>query len=101
MGNVSCLVVAATGAVLCACATGPIETQYHTTGVRFEEWTEIRAAIRNTTSSPVTGCSRPVGSPGRGPVTVWTQDGKTYSASKANGRWQFQEVFIVGLQPAI
>jgi hypothetical protein len=101
MVHVASIVVAMTAALLCACATGPIETQYHTTGVRFEEWTEIRAAIRKVTSSPVTGCSRPVDSPGRGAVTVWTQSGKTYLASKTNGKWNFREVFIVGYQPAI
>ena len=101
MVHVLRLVIAATAALLCACTSGPIETQYHTTGVRLEEWTQIRAAIRKVTSSPVTACSRPVDSPGRGPVTVWTQDRRTYLGSKLNGRWQFQEVFVVGLQPAI
>src|SRR4029077_13403197 len=99
MVNVARILFAATAAFLCACAIGPIESQYHTTGVRFEEWTQIRAAIGKVTSSPVTGCSRDVDSPGRGPVTVWTQDRKTYLASKVNGKWQFQEVFIVGYQP--
>jgi putative N-acetylmannosamine-6-phosphate epimerase len=87
--------VATIAALLCACAGGPLETQYGKTGVRAEEWTEIRAAIRKVTTSPVIGCSRPVDSPGRGPVTVWTQDKKSYRASKINGKWHFDEVFVI------
>ena len=101
MAHLARTVFAATAVLLSACASAPIETQYSLTGVRFEEWTEIRAAIRKVTSSPVTGCSRDKDSPGRGPVTVWTQDRKTYLASKINGKWQFREIFIVGYQPAI
>ena len=91
----SVLIVAATGALLFACASGPLEAQYGKTGVRLEEWTDIRAAIRKVTSSPVIGCSRPIDSPGRGPVTVWTQDQKSYRASKINGKWHFEEVFVI------
>ena len=89
------IVAAAIAALLYGCATGPIKTQYGKTGVRFEEWTEIQAAIRKVTSSPVIGCSRPIDSPGRGPVTVWTQDKKSYRASKINGKWHFEEVFVI------
>jgi hypothetical protein len=89
------ILVAAIAALLCACASGPLETQYGKTGVRLEEWTEIRAAIRKVTSSPVIGCGRPIGSPGRGPVTVWTQDKKSYRAAKINGKWHFDEVFVI------
>jgi hypothetical protein len=89
------IVATATAALLYGCATGPIETQYGKTGVRLEEWTEIRAAIRKVTLSPVIGCSRPIDSPGRGPITVCTQDKKSYRASKINGKWHFDEVFVM------
>ena len=89
------MVLAATAGLLCACASGPLETQYGKTGVRLEEWTEIRAAIRKVTLSPVICCSRDVESPGRGPVTVWTQDGKTYLASKIHGKWHLEPVVVV------
>jgi hypothetical protein len=95
MVRVTLVMVAAGTALLTACATGPLETQYGKTGVRLEEWTEIRAAIRKVTSSPVIGCSRPIDSPGRGPITVWTQDKKSYRASKINGKWRFEEVFVI------
>jgi hypothetical protein len=95
MVHVARTVVVAVAALVCACASGPLETQYGKTGVRLEEWTEIRAAIRKVTSPPVIGCSRPIDSPGRGPVTVWTQDGKSYRASKINGKWRFEEVFVI------
>jgi hypothetical protein len=95
MVHVASIAIAAAAALLCACASGPLETQYGKTGVRLEEWTEIRAAIRKVTLSPVIGCSRPIDSPGRGPVTVWTQDRKSYRASKINGKWRFEEVFVI------
>ena len=95
MTRLARIAIAATAAVLCGCASGPIETQYGKTGVRLEEWTEIRVAIRKVTSSPVIGCSRDIESPGRGPVTVWTQDGKSYRDSKVNGKWKFEQVIVL------
>jgi hypothetical protein len=83
-------------AVLSSCApTGPIETQYRKTGVRAEEWAEIRADIRKITPSPVISCSRDVDSPGRGPVTVFTADHKSYTATKVGRSWHFEQVVIL------
>ena len=89
------IVATATAVLLYGCATGPIDTQYGKTGVRLEEWTEIRTAIRKVTLSPVIGCSRAIDSPGRGPITVWTQNKKSYRASKINNKWHFEEVFVI------
>jgi len=58
-------------------------------GPRFEQ------PYEKVTSSPVIGCSRDIESPGRGPVTVWTQDGKSYRASKVNGKWKFEQVIVL------
>jgi hypothetical protein len=78
--------------MLAAC--GSIEDQYWSTGVRREEWAEIRSAIRAITPSPVTSCSR---SPDdrSGQVLVWTADHKSYEAQKINGSWHFKEVVII------
>jgi len=95
MVHVARIIIAVVAAALCGCSTGPPDTQYGKTGVRLEECTEIRAAIQKVTSSPVIGCSRPIDSPGRGPVTVSTQDGKSYRASKINSKWHFDEVFVI------
>ena len=82
-------------ALLCACASGPIETQYWKTLVRPEEWAEIRLAIRKVTPSPVTLCSRDIDSRGQGEVTVWTDDDKTYEARKVGETWYFREVLLI------
>jgi uncharacterized lipoprotein YmbA len=84
---------------LSACAAQPIENQYSRTGVRAEEWAEIRVAIRSITSSPVTYCSRvPEPKPAYqlDEITVSTADGKNYSARKYRGKWHFHEVIVVG-----
>ncbi len=89
------MIAAAAAVTLCSCAGGPIERQSWKTGVRLAEWTEIRAAIRETTSSPVTFCARRYGSGGSGDITVTTADGKSYRAHKAGARWHFEEVVIM------
>jgi hypothetical protein len=84
---------------LCDCAVQPIENQYGRTGVRPEEWAEIRVAIHSITSSPVTYCSRvPEPKPAYqlDEITVDTADGKHYWARKIRGKWQFHEVIVVG-----
>ena len=89
------LMILACVALLCACASGPIETQYWKTLVRPEEWAEIRLAIRRVTPSPVTLCSRDIDSRGHGEITVWTEDNKTYKARKVRGTWYFEDVLLI------
>src|ERR1700730_16699641 len=79
-------------AVLCACGT--LEERYWQTGVRPEEWAEMRTAIRRVTSSPVTFCSRSPHDPSVA-VLVWTADNHSYEARKVRGKWQFTEGVIV------
>jgi hypothetical protein len=93
------LVAIVTAFCLCDCAVQPIEDQYGRTGVRREEWAEIRVMIRSITSSPVTYCSRvpdPKPAYQLDEITVSTADGKNYSARKYRGKWHFHEVVVVG-----
>ena len=93
MGSVSrILACLAAFEVLCACGT--LEERYWQTGVRPEEWAEIKTAIRSITSSPVTFCSRSPHDPCVA-VLVWTADNHSYEARKVRGKWQFTEVVIV------
>ena len=64
--------------------------------VQPEEIAEIKVAIRKVTRSPVTFCTRPIDSAGRGPIIVWTADKKTYNAQKFRGKWYIHEVILVG-----
>src|SRR3954469_3419343 len=63
--------------------------------VRPEEIAKIKVAIRKTTRSPVMYCIRGFESEGRGEITVTTQDGKSYLASKWRGKWYFHEVVVM------
>jgi hypothetical protein len=63
--------------------------------VRPEEVAEIKVAIRKITRSPVMYCKRLSESDGRGEITVTTEDGKSYLATKWRGKWYFHEVVIM------
>jgi hypothetical protein len=81
--------------VLFGCIGVPIERQWWSTGVRPEEWAEIRAAMREYTSAPVTLCARTTDQRGEGRVMVTTEDHgdyKHYWALKVNGKWQITAI---------
>jgi hypothetical protein len=89
--------VAVTIILLSGCAG--FSDRYFPPLVRPEEIAEIKVAIRKLTRSPVTFCTRPIDSQGRGPIIVWTAAGKTYNAQKFRGKWYIHEVIIVGSSP--
>ena len=82
------------GSAMFGCSTAFVD-RYFPPPVRPEECAEIRIAIRKVTSASVRGCTRPIDSQGRGPITVWTVDDKTYEAQKVGAKWYFHEVIVV------
>jgi hypothetical protein len=67
-------------------------------GFRPEEFSELSAAIRKVTSSPIKYCTRLFDeNEQRVPeVYILTENGKQYSAVKIRGKWNFRETVFVG-----
>jgi hypothetical protein len=88
------LLLGVIGSAMVGCASTFVD-KYFPRPVRPEECAEIRIAIRKVTSAPVRDCTRPIDSQGRGPITVWTADDKTYEAQKVGAKWHFHEIIVV------
>ena len=80
-----------TAAALCSCA---VDKGWLLTGVYTQDQTEMRAAIRSVTKSPIVSFSASSENP-RNECTVTTADGRSYGAKRVRGKWHFWEVIIV------
>jgi hypothetical protein len=89
------LVTLAAAVLLVGCLGVPIENQFWASGVRPEEWAEIRAEMAKISPARVVLCDRGVNSEGKGRVMVTTEhagDYKHYWAEKIRGKWRIKEI---------